>query len=102
MPNEQDFTNREIQSMFGALKSQLEEHGQTHEKILSAVKETNGKVANIQAWRERVNGGSVVAVAFMSAIVIPILVWAVYTLSNLDRTINESIQKALSVYEIPS
>lgn len=88
--------------MFGILKDQLQEHGQTHEKILRAVNETNGKVANIQAWRERVNGGSIVAVAFMSAIVIPILVWAVYTLSNLDSAINTSIERALSVYEIPS
>ncbi len=98
---EQDFTNREISTMFNNMLEKLDEHANTHSKILNAVNITNGKVADIQAWRERMNGGSIVAVAFLTAIIIPVISWMVYTVSTLDEIIDKSIEKALSVYEIP-
>ncbi len=92
----EDFTNREIQAMFQNIDDKLEEHGKTHEKILDAVTKTNGKVADIQAWRERMNGASLVAFAFFSAIIIPIVTWMVYSILHLPDLIRDE----LSAYEI--
>lgn len=46
------------------------------------------------------NGGAIVASFFMTLIVLPVLTWAIIVLINLPQTMNESIQTALSIYDI--
>lgn len=93
---EQDFTNREINDKFNNLMSKLDAHTIVHSQILNAVNETNGKVADVQKWRERMNGGSLVASFFFAVLVIPILTWAVYTLAHIETIIDESVTKTVS------
>lgn len=61
---------------------------------------TNGSVADINKWRERANGGFFVAAAFMTVVIIPILGWALYVLVNLPQTVHESVDQALSAYDV--
>lgn len=61
---------------------------------------TNGSVADLNRWRERMNGGAMVAGVFMTIVVMPILCWAIYVLVNLPHTIDDSVQKALQAYDI--
>lgn len=97
---ESDFTNREINAMFAGVMNKLDDHSVVHDKILSAVNTTNGKVADIQRWREQVNGGAKVAAFFMAMIVMPILGWSIFVLSQRENKIHDSIDEALSAYEI--
>lgn len=82
MPD-QDFTNREINQMFQTIEHTLD-----------------GKVADIQQWREQVNGGAKVAAFFLAVLVVPILGWAIYVLSHIESIVHQSIDEALSAYEI--
>lgn len=109
MTKENPFTNREITAMFETIKGLLEAHTLVHNDIVTAVGEvdtkvgyTNGKVGELIKWRERINGGAIVAGAFMTVIVIPILGWCVYSLVKLPETIHNSVEEALSVYEVPN
>lgn len=68
----------------------------------------NGKVAAHEAtnnefskWRERVNGGMLASGVFMTVIVIPILLWAVWSLVNFKDSMRAEIKDALSIYEVP-
>jgi hypothetical protein len=104
---EQDYSNREIQAMFDGVMSKLEEHGEKHDQILGVAYEvraearaTNGKVAEINKWREQVNGGAKVAAFFMTVIVVPILAWAIFVLSTIESKIHQSIDEALQAYNI--
>lgn len=90
---EPDFTNREIVEMFKDVEKDVA-------RILVQTTATNGSVANLNRWRERINGGAAVTGVFMSLVVMPILVYAIITLVNLPTTINEAVNKALSSYSI--
>lgn len=70
------------------------------ERIEEQTKKTNGSVADVNRWRERANGGFAVAGAFMAFVIIPILGWSLYVLWNLPQTLDESIDKALSAYDV--
>lgn len=91
--DEQDFTNREIQAMFAEIKD-------GNSRIETQTKATNGKVADIQKWREQVNGGAKVAAFFSAVLIVPILGWALYTVSTVDERVRSSVNDALSAYEI--
>lgn len=41
------FTNRELSAMFDGIKEKLDEHAETHSKILEQVTYTNGKVRRL-------------------------------------------------------
>lgn len=104
---EQDFTNREIKSMVDGIMDKLAEHGKKHEEILTTVQEvrtearsTNGKVAEVNKWREQVNGGAKVAAFFFAVLVVPILGWAIFVLSTIEAKIHQSIDEALQAYNI--
>jgi hypothetical protein len=93
---EANFSNREIKAMFGRIEESLRSHDNVHNAILSQTTATNGKVANIQKWRERMNGGIIVA-AFVIPTFFGVLGWMAYQITIFD----EKIQEALSVYERP-
>lgn len=68
--------------------------------IKEQTKKTNGSVADINKWRERVNGGSIVAGIFMTVIVIPILGWALFVLVNLPTTVHQAVDDALQASNV--
>jgi hypothetical protein len=118
--DDKEFSNREITAQFANVIEKLNDHGVVHTDILKKVadfrteilakvgevhtetKATNGKIADVNKWREQVNGGAKVAAFFMAVIVIPLLGWAVFVLSSIDTKINESVQNVLSTYDIES
>lgn len=81
---EQDFTNREINAMFHELKGQAS-------RIEEQTIRTNGRVGDLERWRFISMG----AVAVLVMLVIPLLSWALYTLSNIDNKIQEAVKNSL-------
>jgi hypothetical protein len=90
---EEPFRNREILEMFADVKKDLLE-------IFEQTSATNGSIADINRWRERMNGAVAASGVFMTVVVIPILAWSIYTLTNIDRVIHKSVDEALSAYEV--
>lgn len=97
--NDKPFSNREITSMFQSILEKLDAHTDVHTSILSAVQTTNGKVADIQTWRERMNGGMTVTGIFLTVVIVPILTWAVWSILNIQFSIQETVKKAVDTYE---
>lgn len=95
----------ELSGRISNIQETLAEHTNVHTKTLAEVKYTNGKVGEVMKWRERVNGGALVAGIFMSVVVMPILAWSVYTLVRLPETVRnatqQAVQDALIIYETP-
>lgn len=89
-----------FQSQF---KFQEEAHKVTTDslaRIEAQTMKTNGSVADINKWRERANGAYMASSIFVMVIIVPILSWAVWTLVNLPRTVQRSVDSALSAYDI--
>lgn len=87
------YTNREIREKWHDIANDLG-------AILTQTTKTNGSIAEINRWRERVNGGAMVASIFMGAIVMPILAWSIYTLVHINGIINSAVHDALQAYNI--
>lgn len=87
------YTPREIREKWHDIANDLQ-------TIIAQTTKTNGSVADINRWRERMNGAGLVAGFFMTVIVIPVLTWSIYVLININNTIETSVQKALSTYEV--
>jgi hypothetical protein len=94
---EANFSNREIKAMFGRIEEMLRSHDDVHNAILSQTTTTNGKVADIQKWRERMSGGIIVC-AFVIPTFFGVIGWMAYQITNFDK----QVQEALSVYESPN
>lgn len=94
-PSGQDlpYTNRELREKWHDMSNGVQ-------NILNQTTKTNGSVAEINRWRERINGGAIVAGIFMTVVVVPILAWSLYVLVNINQTINSSIIQVLSAYDI--
>lgn len=84
-----EYSNREIDVKFEGVHDKLD-------LILSQTTKTNGKVADIQKWRERWNGASYV----LMTLVIPIIAWVLWSIVNLPSTIKNTIDSTLSTYNI--
>lgn len=87
---EQDFTNREISAMFDVIK-------EGNDRIEHQTTMHNGRMTKIERWQAYITG----AFSILTLIVVPILGWALYTIVQLPNTMQHTIQKALSVYEVP-
>lgn len=87
------YSNREIREKWHDIADDLQ-------TIIIQTTKTNGSVADLNRWRERMNGGAIVAGVFMTVIVIPILAWSLYVLVNINQTVHESVDAALSAYNI--
>ena len=105
------YTDREIEAHMSEIKSMFKEHALDDHKSFGDIKEaiegltvevkkTNGSVIEINRWRERMNGGALVAGFFTTIIVVPVLTWAIYVLVNIQDTIHKSVNEALSAYEL--
>lgn len=87
------YTNREIREKWHDTANDLQE-------IKNQTTKTNGSIADLNRWRERINGGTIVAGVFMSFVVIPILAWSLYVLVNINQTVNIAVAQSLSEYNI--
>lgn len=99
-----EYTKREIDSHFENLVHLIKDIDGKVSANNALVKETNGKVANIQIWREQVNGAAKATGVLCMLVVIPLLTWAFLTIARLDERINEKvkdgIKDALLDYEV--
>ena len=66
------------------------------DKILAEVQDTNGKVAAIIKWKERVIGATKMAGYFVVLVLLPILSWALYQVVTID----DRIQGVFNNYEV--
>lgn len=86
---EEPFKNREILEMFRDVKKDLE-------TITVQTTKTNGRVTTIERWQYMFMGG----IGVLTFIVVPLLAWALVTLSNIQETIHRSVDEALQAYDI--
>lgn len=104
MKSDQPFTknaqlDRFLTNMDNALENlgtKLDEHAEVHSQILEQTTATNGKVASIQKWRERMNG-AVLVIVFLLPTLIGLMSWMAYEITNFD----DYVQDALTQYETP-
>lgn len=96
---EAPFTNRELQGMFEEIKEKLNSHTTVHIEILNQVKSTNGKVAEIQKWRERINGALQAAGVLCILIILPFIIWFISWSFNRINSIDEIVAKSLNDYQ---
>lgn len=83
------YSNREIREMFGEMKLDLTE-------IKAQTKLTNGRVSKLENWRWFITG----ATTMITIVVIPLLGWALWVLSNIQGQVNAAVHTALSAYDI--
>lgn len=92
MPEElsnQPYTNREIREKWHDIATDLQE-------IKMQTTRTNGRVTTLEQWKYIGMG----ATSVLSFLVVPILVWALSILVGMDARIQQSVDRALSAYEI--
>lgn len=83
------YTNRELREKWHDISGDLQE-------IKTQTTRTNGRVTALEQWKYVGMG----ATGILSFLVVPILVWALSILVNMDQRIQQSVDRALSVYEI--
>lgn len=83
------YQNREIDTMFDEIKETLS-------RIEAQTTKTNGRVSSLESWKYISMG----ATGVLTTIVVPILSWALYTLVNINQVVHESVDEALSAYNI--
>lgn len=81
------YENREIDRMNADVMSILT-------RIETQTIRTNGRVSKLEQWKYVGMGATFV----ITALVVPLLSWALYTLSNLDRQIHDSVNSAMKSY----
>lgn len=69
-------------------------------EISERVKVTNGSVAKINAWKERITGAAWAFGLTFTLIIIPLTTWAFITVSKIPDRINQGIKDALSAYNV--
>lgn len=86
---EDPFSNREITEMFKDITNGLT-------RVEAQTTKTNGRVNDMEKWRAFMTG----AMAVLTTLVVPILAWSIYTLVNIQHTIHQTVDEALSAYNI--
>lgn len=88
----EDPTNREIMYEINDIQKKVEDiNTKALPEIKGMVKLTNGSVAEVVKWKERMTGGAYVVLI----VVVPIMSWALYKLSTLDHTIDNAVSNTL-------
>lgn len=70
---EADYTKRELDSKFQDVTKHLLEQDDVLKRIEIKITWTNGKIADVQAWRNYMSGG----LAVLTTLVIPIIIYLV-------------------------
>ena len=83
------YQNREIKDMFDDLK-------QSNARIEKQVITTNGRVTALERWKYMGMG----ATAVLTLVIVPILSWSLWVLVNIQDTVHQSVDRALSAHSI--
>lgn len=97
---DKDYSKREIDTYFKDVSENFEVVHDTLKQIKDQTTMTNGKVAELQKWRERWTGASWAIGIVATVIIIPLASWLFITVSKIDSKIDKSIKNALSEYDI--
>lgn len=99
-----DYSKREIdafmENISASLKAMTAENIASHTKLDENQKITNGKIADVQKWRERVTGAGWAIGIVGTIVLIPMLTWAFIAISKIPDTIEEEIKEALMAQEL--
>lgn len=87
--NDEPYRNREIDEMFGDIKGSMS-------RIETQTTRTNGRVTELEKWKYAGMG----ATGVLTAVVVPILAWALWVLVNIQTQVHQAVDDALSAYEI--
>jgi len=94
------YSNREIREKWDDIGNALSKLSTDMSIGFTEVKgkqdQTNGNVKTLQLWRAGLTG----ATGVLTLIMVPLLGWALYTLSTINDRINKGVADALSAYEI--
>ena len=69
-------------------------------EINGRLKITNGSVADVKAWKERVTGAVWTMGIVCTLVVIPLLTWAFITISNIPENIDKSVKQSIINNEV--
>ncbi len=109
--NEEPYKNREIDAMAKSLNGAIDElkkdlTGQNDaaraetlagfEAVNKRQDVANGRTTKLEKWQYTTLGG----VSVLSIIVVPLLGWALYTLTDIQSQIHQAVDQALSAYNI--
>lgn len=83
------YTNREIREKWHDISNDLQE-------IKNQTTRTNGRVTTIERWQYMFMGG----MGVLTVIVVPLLAWALFVLSNIQDNVHRSVDEALSAYDL--
>lgn len=83
------YTNRELREKWHDIENQLQ-------RILNQTTLTNGRVGALEQWKHIGIGATTV----LSFLIVPLLIWALSILVNMDIRIQESVDRALQAYDI--
>lgn len=94
------YTNREIREKWHDISNGMSALSTNVAIGFTEVKgkqdQTNGNVKNLQLWKAGLTG----ATSVLTLLIVPLLTWALYTLSSIDGKINKGVADALSAYEV--
>ena len=85
----QEYSNREIDEM-------KEDIFRALGRIENQTTKTNGSVADIQRWKERMMGALYVTLI----VVMPLLSWGLYQITQIPEKVTHGIEIALESYQI--
>lgn len=85
-----DYSKREIDGHFDGIKESLANQDKVLVRIETQSIKTNGRVTELERSRYMQMG----AMTIISAIVLPILMWSLYTLVNIQEKIDTSVKDA--------
>lgn len=92
---ENEPTNKDLQHLIKDIKESV---AQIKEKDLPEInnraKTTNGSVADIVKWRERMVGAMWALGIVGTLVVIPLMTWAFMTISDIPEEIDKSVEQA--------
>lgn len=80
-------TNKELEIMLESLREKLDEHAKVHEKIINLIEGMRQEMRESNGWKNRFIGGLGVVIV----VVLPLLSWALYEVSQIDDRIEESL-----------
>ena len=83
------YLNREIDEKWKDITDSLS-------RIEAQTTKTNGRVTALEMWKNVEVG----AISILTFLVVPVLIWALSILVNMDARIQQSVDRALSAYEI--
>ena len=94
-----------LDNLSDEVKQQRESSLKGHEEIKNLIKEevikrldyTNGKVGELVRWREFLNGASWVGGGVFVVIILPLIIWALIEVKNIDSKIQTALENNFTV-----